>query len=111
MKIEGSHNAIQLDAYVRQARQRQSGTNEQERVAQTATGGADKVELSSQAREIQMAAGLVKEMPEVREDKVQSVKMDIEKGIYNVPGAKVATDMLRESFENNQIMQGIDMLA
>jgi negative regulator of flagellin synthesis FlgM len=110
MKIEGSHNAIQLDAYVRQARQQQNGANSQDSAKTTATG-ADKVELSSQAREIQMASGQIKELPEVRDDMVQNLKMEIENGTYNVPSGKVATDMLKESFENNQILQGIDMLA
>jgi negative regulator of flagellin synthesis FlgM len=110
MKIEGSQNAIQLDAYVRQARQQQSGANSQESAKTTAIS-ADKVELSSQAREIQMASGQIKEVPEVRDDMVQNVKMEIENGTYNVPSGKVATDMLKETFENNQILQGIDMLA
>jgi anti-sigma28 factor (negative regulator of flagellin synthesis) len=37
--------------------------------------------------------------------------MDIEKGTYKVNAGQVATDMLREAFENNKIMKRIDTRA
>jgi negative regulator of flagellin synthesis FlgM len=110
MKIDGTQNAIQLDAYVRQSRNQQKGGDSQS-VGKGTTMGVDKVELSSQALEIQKAAQLATEIPEERDEKVNQVKMDIQNGTYNISSAKVATDMLRESFENDQILQGINTHA
>jgi anti-sigma28 factor (negative regulator of flagellin synthesis) len=42
---------------------------------------------------------------------VEKVKMEVDKGTYKVVGAQVATDMLKESFENNMILQKVNTRA
>ena len=109
MKVETKNTAIQMEAYLRQIRQKDSVSD------QRAISGQpiqfDTVDLSDRAREVQQAARMLKEMPDVRKDKVQRVKLAVDNGTYKVIGARVATHMLRESFENNLIMNSIDQHA
>jgi negative regulator of flagellin synthesis FlgM len=106
MKVETKSTAIQLEAYLRQIRQKHPASGQQPLSGLTAQ--SDKVDLSDRAREVQQAAQMLKEMPDVREDKVQQVKMAVDNGTYNVIGTRVATHMLRESFENSFILNSID---
>lgn len=108
MKINGENPPIQLAAYQNQMFAAQSRTKHKS--ATSITGVADdKVHLSAQAREVQEAASALSKMPDVREQKVQQVKLEVEKGTYRVVGHKVAIDMLKETFENNMLLGQIDM--
>lgn len=42
----------------------------------------DKVEISSRAREMQVAMKALEALPEVRQDKVDAIAVEIEKGTY-----------------------------
>ncbi|MEA3486365.1 MAG: flagellar biosynthesis anti-sigma factor FlgM [Thermodesulfobacteriota bacterium] len=57
----------------------------------------DKVSLSSTARDIQQAEKAIEQLPDVREEKIQELKDQIEAGKYNVNGEKIAGKMLSES--------------
>jgi len=57
----------------------------------------EKVSLSSAARDIQRAEEAVKELPEVREEKVLELRDQIEAGKYDANGEKIAGKMLGES--------------
>ncbi len=57
----------------------------------------EKVSLSSAAKDIQRAEKAIKELPDVREEKVQELKSQIEAGQYNVNGEKIAEKMVSES--------------
>ena len=54
----------------------------------------DKIEISSQAREIQVAMKALKETPEVREAKVNEIKAQIKNGTYNPSAEDVAEKLL-----------------
>ncbi len=56
----------------------------------------DRVELSDQARRLQVAQGALAQLPEVRTEKVQAIKQMVMAGTYYVPGEKVAERMLGE---------------
>ncbi len=112
MKIETSNTAIELNAYLKQVTQQKRAEAEQQDAARTGQGTeVDKVNLSDRAREVQQAVQALKAMPEVRGEKVQEVKTDVAQGTYKVDGDKAATGILRESFENNAILQKIDIRA
>ena len=112
MKITGQNTPIQMDAYLKQVRQQQqNNVYQQQANAGPVKSAGDKVQLSDHAREIQQAASTLKAMPDVREDKVQQTKMDIEKGTYNVSGEKTAQGMLHEGFENDLILKKINVHA
>lgn len=55
------------------------------------------VDLSTMARDIQQAKVEVSKAPDVREEKVQEIKSQVEKGTYNVSGEQIANKMVGES--------------
>lgn len=57
----------------------------------------EKVDLSTQAKDIQLAKKVLDSLPEIREEKVQELKDRIEKGLYNVDSGKIADKMVGES--------------
>ncbi len=57
----------------------------------------EKVDLSTMAKEIQQAKVEVSKLPDVREEKVQEIKNQVEKGTYNVSGEQIANKMVGES--------------
>jgi len=110
MKVTQNNSPIQMDAYLKQIQQQRQQQDVQ--LSNTALKGtADKVQLSRQAKEIQQAAFALSQSEDVRDEKVRQVKMDIEKGTYQVNAARVATDMLKEAFENNKVLKKIDTRA
>ena len=52
--------------------------------------GKDRVEFSDFAKELQLASKAVREAPEVRMDKVDRLKAQIESGQYNVSASQIA---------------------
>jgi len=108
MKVNSQNPSIELNAYVKQVRQQQKAADAAQSAGQPTQEKGDKVNLSSQAREVQQASETLKSMPDVRTEKVEKVKMEVDKGTYKVVGAQVATDMLKESFENNMILQKVN---
>lgn len=109
MKVDANNSSVEMNAYLKQVRQQQQRTNESsnQTAGRTAQGG-DKVNLSSQARELQQASQAAQSASDVDVQKVSQVKMDVDQGTYKVVGAQVATDMMRESLENNLILQKVN---
>ena len=58
----------------------------------------DSVRLSDGAREVQEAMRVMKELPEIRADKVAELKSKVDEGIYQPDGRKIAFNLLKESF-------------
>lgn len=54
----------------------------------------DKIEISSQAREIQVAMKALKEVPDVREEKVNEIRAQIKNGTYKPSSEDVAEKLL-----------------
>ena len=57
----------------------------------------EKVNLSTTAKDVQNLKNAISKLPDVREDKVQALKDQIEKGNYRVDAGKVADKMVGES--------------
>jgi negative regulator of flagellin synthesis FlgM len=108
MKVSQNNSPIQMDAYLKQIQQNRVRPQENESAAAAQTGTSDKVQLSRRAKEIQQTAHALGQAEDLREDKVRQVKMEVENGTYKVNAGQVATDMLREAFENNKILKRID---
>jgi len=111
MKVSDQNTPIQLDAYVQQAQQQQQKADDAKPPVQGSPAQADRVELSDDAKKAQQAAQQVNQSTAGHEDKVRQVQMEVDKGTYNVPGEKVASDMLKESFENDIILQKVNTRA
>ena len=108
MKIDGNPGAIEYSGYLNKVRQQQQASDQQVQSKGVPSGGTDTVHLSDRAREIQQASQALKGKPDVQEAKVAQTRLDVDSGTYKVVGAQVATDMLRETFENNLILQKIN---
>jgi negative regulator of flagellin synthesis FlgM len=109
MKVDSNNPSVELNAYLKQVRQQQSKSEEPAAPSTSAPKqSGDKVVLSDQAKQLQQAAQTAKNTPDVDMKKVQQVKMEVDKGTYQVVGQQVATGMMRESFENDLILQKVN---
>jgi len=50
----------------------------------------DRLELSVRSREISHLDELIRSVPDIREDKVEQVRKELESGTYNVKAEKIA---------------------
>ncbi len=57
----------------------------------------EQVTFSQKAQDIQQVEKAIKELPDIREDKVAQLKSQIEAGTYSVDGEEIATRMIAES--------------
>jgi negative regulator of flagellin synthesis FlgM len=58
---------------------------------------SDKVELSSQARDIQRAREVAQGAPEVRADKVEAARRAVQSGNLNLQGQDLAEKLLQDT--------------
>jgi len=52
-------------------------------------GKKDEVKLSDQARDFQIAMKALKDVPDIRKDKVEAVKKEIQTGTYEINSGKI----------------------
>jgi negative regulator of flagellin synthesis FlgM len=57
----------------------------------------EKIELSSDVKDFNQIRKALDNIPDIREDKVQQIKKQINEGTYNVSGEKIAEKMVSES--------------
>lgn len=60
-------------------------------------GKSDQLNISSSAREFQVAMEEVKKQTEIREQKVAEIKRQIESGTYKVDAKKIADKMMQDA--------------
>jgi negative regulator of flagellin synthesis FlgM len=65
------------------------------------TGQAAQVEISDRAQEVTRITQLIKELPDVREDRVQALKAQVENGTYNVSSEDIADLIIRRALADN----------
>ncbi|MFZ5647475.1 MAG: flagellar biosynthesis anti-sigma factor FlgM [Bacillota bacterium] len=66
-------------------------------------GEKDTLELSEQARELQEIKSGLKDLSDVREEKVERLKREISSGSYRVDAGKIAEEMMRERLLDKQV--------
>jgi negative regulator of flagellin synthesis FlgM len=95
MKVSGNGD-IKTDALLQY---QQAGTEKPgaEKVAGSGPVQGDRISISSQTRDINLAKGVIDKLPEVREDLVNEIKTAIDNGTYQVNLEKVAGKMVAES--------------
>lgn len=75
--------------------------NNQGKVSKTKEAGkagkTDQLNISSSAREFQVAMEEVKKQPEIREQKVAELRQQIEAGTYKVDAKKIADKMMQDA--------------
>ncbi|MEN6374019.1 MAG: flagellar biosynthesis anti-sigma factor FlgM [Smithella sp.] len=71
--------------------------NPDKQVAHATIKTEEKVDLSTQAKDIQLAKNVLNQVPDIREEKIQEIKKQVDNGEYNVSGEKIAEKMVGES--------------
>jgi negative regulator of flagellin synthesis FlgM len=58
---------------------------------------SDRLELSARSRDISHLNELIQSTPDIREDKVASIRRQLENGTYNVKAEKIAEKILSDN--------------
>jgi negative regulator of flagellin synthesis FlgM len=64
-------------------------------------GQASSVDTSSTAQDVQRITQLIKSLPDVREDRVQALKAQVENGTYHVSSEDIADLIIRRALADN----------
>ncbi|BBO88274.1 flagellar biosynthesis anti-sigma factor FlgM [Desulfosarcina ovata] len=77
---------------------------------ETGDESKDKVAFSKDFSAADDGVRSIKDMPEIREDKVAAIRRRLASGKYRVEGDRIASSLLCETEENNEILKqiGID---
>lgn len=79
------------------------GSSPTEATQAESAAGSDRVELSSNSVDVQKMHEILQQTPDVRADRVRSLKQQIEQGNYNVDPYKVADNMLKSLLQDNLV--------
>ena len=77
------------------------GSSVQAENVSSVSHAAAEINLSSNARDIQLAKKAIADVPDVREDRVRALKAQIENGTYHVSGNDIADLILRRTLADN----------
>jgi len=92
MEINGKNPLISLNNNVQRL-----GISQQSERAQKHGGehsDSDRLELSVRSREISHLDELIRSTPDVRENRIEQVRREIESGTYNVKAEKIAEKII-----------------
>lgn len=68
--------------------------------SQAARSSAAEVNISPRAKEMALASRVVRETPDVREDKVERLRQMVQKGEYKIDAGQIADSMVREAMKD-----------
>lgn len=68
--------------------------NSSTKKAEKTKGKEDKLNISQEAKEYQFAIGKLKDIPDIRTEKVNSIKTQIKSGTYEINANKIAEKMI-----------------
>ncbi|HBG46145.1 MAG TPA: flagellar biosynthesis anti-sigma factor FlgM [Deltaproteobacteria bacterium] len=96
MKIGGKKpGGVGTDNFVKKTGE--GGGNVKKNDAPGGNPSGDSVDISSKARELNKAKALLDSVPDVRVEKVEKLKNDVENGDYEVDAGKVAEKMIERA--------------
>ncbi len=96
MKIQGTNPVEGQEIYNRVKDINKNHDTEQKDNANKTDDSKDRITLSGKAKEINELKSLIDQMPEIRTDRVESIKKAIDSGTYDVDLLKVAKKILEE---------------
>ena len=99
MKILPKDPSPNITEYVKQVNQKQKSDAPSESGAKP-VDKADTVKISQEARALQEAKEILKELPDDQPKKVAMLKNQIENGTYTINSTKLAENMVRELLIN-----------
>jgi negative regulator of flagellin synthesis FlgM len=100
MEITPKDNTINIDAYVNNINEKQKAENTADK-PDTSAARTDTVNISDAAKEIQEVRKQLDDIPEVRTEKVEQLKNQIENGTYEIKSEEIAEKMLKDSLLND----------
>lgn len=100
MEITPNDNTINIDAYVNNINDKQKAENTSDK-ADKNVAKTDTVNISDAAKEIQEVRKELDNIPEVRAEKVEQLKNQIENGTYEIKSEEIAEKMLKDSLLND----------
>jgi len=100
MQITGKKPPTSLDTYIKNIDAQKKPKQSLGQSTPLTEKEGDKVELSAEAKQIQAASKLLKSMPEIREEKVATIRNQIETGTYQMDAGKIAAAMLTEALSD-----------
>jgi negative regulator of flagellin synthesis FlgM len=92
MEIKSTNPLIVLNNNVQ--RLESSPLSERVRKSGGASSDSDRIELSVRSREIAHFNDLIQSTPDIRESRVNEVRMQLENGTYNVKAEKIAEKII-----------------
>lgn len=99
MEIIGKNSSVNLDAYIKNAKNKRKIGGSSEKASKEVIVG-DKVEFSPRIKEIQEAKKLLDSIPDIRSEKVAEIKRQIENGDYQIQEKNIAIKMVKEALLN-----------
>jgi negative regulator of flagellin synthesis FlgM len=95
MKIHGNKPPENQDVSNLNTQKVSRATGKEKAAPAAKTGTTDRVEISEKGREIAEMRAAVNQLPDIRTDKVNTVKEAIDAGNYKVDPLKIAEKMLK----------------
>ena len=92
-------NPVNIDRYKKKNQQDDTSVDPSENKGQPVSGAGS--EMSRKAQELLKAQKALKDIPDVREDKVARLKKQIENGTYDIDAEETAEKMIKESLTND----------
>jgi negative regulator of flagellin synthesis FlgM len=92
MEIKGTNPLMVSNNNVQ--RLEPSSSSERTRISGGETSDSDRIELSVRSREISHFNELIQSTPDVRESRVNEVRMQLDNGTYNVKAEKIAQKII-----------------
>ncbi len=90
---------MRIDAYSQISKLYQ--TNKPKKVAKAgATAVKEEYQVSKSGQDYQIAKNAISELPEVREEKVQTLREALSSGTYNVSSQEIAESMVSKFFDS-----------
>lgn len=101
MKVTG-RGELQNEALHRyqQAESVQKGQVKEDKTDKPSLVPEDKVSISTQSRDINVARGVIEDLPEIREARVAELKKAVDSGTYQVDAEKLADKLALDSLVN-----------
>jgi len=93
-------NPVNIDRYKNKNQQDDTSVDPSEKKGRPVSGAGR--EISRKAQELQNARKALKDIPDVREDKVARLKKQIENGTYEIDAEETAEKMIKESLTNDR---------
>ena len=96
MEISGRISPIKIGAYLNNIKEKDKISASTAHTSE-AVAKRDKVELSQTVREVNKAREELASIPDIRAEKVDEIKKQIDDGTYKIDGNKIAFNMIRQS--------------